>query len=83
MKTLVILGLIMTCGLLSGVKAQSQSTRITRLEVDGKEVKTSYRVFFLSGGKWIEAEKTADGFMLPSAVQNEENVTLKITFGDR
>ena len=81
MKTLIILGLIVTYGLLSGVKAQSQSTRIVRLEVDGKEVKKSYRIFFLSSGRWIEAQKNADRFTLPKAVQNEEYVALMITFG--
>lgn len=81
MKTLVILGLIMTYGLLSEVKAQSQSTRIVRLEVDGKEVKKSYRIFFLSRGTWTEAQKTAAGFTLPRAVENEEYLTLMIAFG--
>lgn len=81
MKTLLILGLIMTYGFVSGVKAQSQSTRIVRLEIDGKEVKRSYRIFFLSSGKWIEAQRAADRFTLPKAVQNEEYVTLMITFG--
>ena len=71
----------MSCALVSEVRAQSGSTRIVRLEVDKKEVKKSYRIFFLSQGRWIEAQKTADGFILPRAVQNEENVTLRITFG--
>src|SRR6185312_15697581 len=71
----------MTYGLVFEVKAQSQSTRIVSLEVDGKEVKNSYRIFFLSGGRWIEAQKTADRFTLPKAIQKEEYLTLMIMFG--
>jgi hypothetical protein len=81
MKTLVILGLIMTCGLVSEMKAQSQSTRIVRLEVDGKPVKKSYRIFFLSRGTWIEAQKTAASFTVPREVESEEYLTLRIAFG--
>ena len=81
MKTLVILGLIVICGLVSEVNAQSQSTRIVRLEIDGKEVKTSYRIFFLSSGDWTEAQKTATGFILPREVENKESLTLTIKFG--
>lgn len=71
----------MTYGLLSEVKAQSQSTRIVRLEVDGKEVKKSYRIFFLSRDTWTEAQKTAAGFTLPREIENEEYLTLMIAFG--
>jgi hypothetical protein len=80
-KTLIILGLIMTYGPLSEVKAQSQSTRIVRLEVDGKEVKKSYRIFFLSKGTWTEAQTTAAGFTLPRELENEEHLTVMIAFG--
>lgn len=81
MKTLAIFGLILTCGLLSDVNAQPQSTRIVRLEVDGKQVKKSYRIFFLSKATWIEAQKTAAAFTLPRAIENEEYLTLMIAFG--
>lgn len=80
MKTLLILGLIITCGLLSDVKAQSQSTKIVRLEVDGKEVTQNYRIFFLSKGTWIKAQKTAAGFTLPRQI-TLEYLTLLIAFG--
>lgn len=81
MKTLAIFALILTCGFLAKVNAQPQTTRIVRLEVDGKQVKKSYRIFFLSEGTWAEAQKTAAGFKLPRAIENEEYLTLMIAFG--
>jgi hypothetical protein len=78
---LVVLGLIITYGFVVEVKAQAPSTRIVRLEVDGKKVKQRYRVFVLSRGRWIAAQITRDGFRLPTVVQKQEQVTLIITFG--
>jgi hypothetical protein len=72
---------MMMCGLLAEVSAQSSSTRIVRLEVDAKEVRKSYRIFFLSMGTWTEAPKTAAGFTLPREVETEEYLTLMIAFG--
>jgi hypothetical protein len=81
LRFLVIVGLIITYGVVVEVKAQARSTRIVRFEVDGKEVKQKYRVFVLSSGRWIAAGITKDGFRLPTVVQKQEHVTLVITFG--
>jgi hypothetical protein len=76
-----MLGLIITYGFVVEVKAQAQSTRIVRLEVDEQEVKQKYRVLVLSNGRWIAAQVTKDRFRLPKVVQKQEHVTLMITFG--
>jgi hypothetical protein len=81
-KRLLILGLIVTYGFLSECKAQSRPpTRIVRCEVDGRTVKTSYRIFFLRRGTWLEAHKTGEAFAIPREVENEEYLTLRIEFG--
>ena len=81
MKTLVIFALTMACCFPYEVSAQSQSTRIIKLEVDGKEVKQDYRIFFLSRGIWTDAPKTSSGFTLPKEVEDEEYLTLIVAFG--
>jgi hypothetical protein len=79
-KYLILFLLITTCAL---CRAQSRpmSTDVVRLEVGGKEVKKSYKVYFLSKGKWIESERTATGFLVPDKLRAEEYLTVLITFG--
>jgi hypothetical protein len=80
MKRILVLGLLTFC-FFCAAGAQSLSTKILRLEVDGKEVRKSYKVFFLSAGGRSEAEKTATGFVVPSELTTQEHLAVLITFG--
>jgi len=80
-KKLSILGIFIALLFFCEAKAQSVSTKIVRVEIDGKSTKKSYKVFFLSNGNWIESEKTATGFVVPSQLKAEEYLTVLITFG--
>jgi hypothetical protein len=63
------------------INAQSESTKVVKLEVDGKEVKKSYEVSFLINGKWHKAERTSTGFVVPTELKGEEYLAVLITFG--
>jgi hypothetical protein len=80
MKRIIVLLLFTFCFFCDS-RAQSLSTKVVRIEIDGKENKKDYRVFFLSNGKWIEAEKTSTGFIVPNELKNEERLAVSITFG--
>lgn len=77
-KILLLVFLAMTFSIVQG---QSLSTRLEKIEINGKEAKKSYKVFFLSNDKWIESEKTSTGFIIPSELKCEEYLTILITFG--
>jgi hypothetical protein len=77
----IIASLLIVLGLFCQAQAQSFSTKIVRIEIDGKEVKKDYKVFFLSKAKWIEAERTVTGFVIPSELRNVEYLGVLITFG--
>jgi hypothetical protein len=81
MKRIIVLGLLIIFGFFCEAKAQSLSTKILRIEIDGKETRKSYKVFFLSNGERIEAERTSTGFIIPSELKDEEYLTVLITFG--
>jgi hypothetical protein len=81
MKKTIILGLFLILCIFYKANAQSMSAKIVRFEIDKKEVKRSYKVFFLSNGKWIEAEKTSNGFVVPGELRNEKFLAVLITFG--
>jgi len=80
-KKLNVLGLFIVLFFFCEANAQSISTKIVRVEVDGKSTKKSYKVFFLSNGDWVESEKTATGFLIPGQLKAEQNLTILITFG--
>ena len=84
MKRLIILGLFLTLGFFyeaNAQNAQSESTKVIRLEIDGKEVKKKYKIFFLSEGKLVEAKKTSTGFIIPAELKNNEELNMLITLG--
>lgn len=76
----VLLALLAISGLFSEAQVQPFSAKIVRIEIDGKEVKRDFKVFFLSNGKWIEAERISTGFAIPSELTNKEYLTVLITF---
>lgn len=84
MKSAITLGLFLTLSFSSAANAQkihSESTKIVRFEVDGKEVKKNYRVFFRLNNKWIESEKNSTGFIVPSEFRDTEYLTVLIVLG--
>ena len=81
MNRIIFLGLLLTVCFFCEVKAQSLSTKIIRIEVDGKEVSKNYRVSFLSNGNWVRAERTATGFIDPNELKTEKYLTVLIAFG--
>jgi hypothetical protein len=81
MKRLFVLGLLITSCLVGAAKAQSLSTKIVRIEIDGKEVQENHKVFFLSNGNLIEAERTSTGFVIPNELKKEEHWAGLITSG--
>lgn len=80
-KTLSIWGIFIALFFCGEATAQSSSTEITRIEVDGRIFKKSYKVFFLSDDNWVESEKTSTGFVIPSRLKTQEYLTVLVTFG--
>jgi hypothetical protein len=76
----ILFSLILACSTSAQNVQASLGTQIQRIEIDGKEIKTRYRVFVFSG-KWIEAKRTRTGFILPKKVRNEADFPVLITFG--
>lgn len=84
MKTVIIIGLFLTFGFLYQANAQSaqyEPTKVIRLEIDGKEVKRIYEVFFRLNAKLIKAKKTSTGFIIPAELRNNEYLTAFISLG--
>lgn len=77
----ILLFLIMICSLGSTNAQVNLNTQIERIEIYGKEIKTTYKVFILRKDKWIEATRTATGFAVPAELRTEEHLALLITFG--
>lgn len=80
-KRIVVLGLLVIFGFFCEAQAQSSATKVIKIEIDGKEVKKNYKVFFLSNDRRIEAEKTSTGFIVPNKLKKQENLEVLITFG--
>lgn len=76
----ILISLILVCSAGAKNVQASLGTQIQRIEIDGKEIKTRYRVFVFSG-KWIEAKRTRTGFILPQRVRSETDLPVLITFG--
>ena len=76
----ILISLILACSAGAQNVQASLGTQIQRIEIDGKEIKTRYRVFVFSG-KWIEAKRTRTGFILPKKVRSEAELPVLITFG--
>jgi hypothetical protein len=76
----ILISLILACSASAANLQASLSTQIQRIEIDGKEIKTRYRVFVFSG-KWIEAKRTHTGFILPRKVRSQADLPVLITFG--
>jgi hypothetical protein len=82
MRKIFILGLLTTlCFCFGEIEAQSLSTKVERIEIDGKIVKKNYKVFLRSGNEWIEAAKNATGFFIPDELKMNENLSVLVTFG--
>lgn len=84
MKSVIILGLFFHLGFFYKANAQNartESTKIVRFEVDGKEVKRKFKVSFRSNDRWIESEKTPTGFIIPTEFKNTEHLTVLIILG--
>jgi hypothetical protein len=81
MKKIVVLVLLVISCCLFDAKAQYSSTKIIRIEVDGKETKKRFKVFFLSNGKWIESKRAFNSFVIPTDLMTAEHLTLLIAFG--
>jgi hypothetical protein len=77
-----VLGLFIIFSFLCDAHAQDgMSTKISRIEVDGKVVRKKYNVFLRSSGKWMAANKTRTGFVLPNNLTTEEYLDVLVTFG--
>jgi len=81
MPDILLALLFLMMGSPHGANAQvSTVTKIERVEIDGKEIRAPYRVFFRFGEKWVEAKKTSAGFRLPGELRRQEHVSILITF---
>lgn len=83
MFKLMIIGAALFSGLVrvSGVDAQTLTTKIARIEIDEKEYKGDYKVSFLIGETLVKAERIPTGFIVPLELQREEYLDFVITFG--
>ncbi len=78
-KYLVIVLLLILC-FFCEARAQMPPTRIVRIEIDGKEIKTSYDVFFLVNKEWVKVKQTPCGFQIPDELKNNEFFDFSIAF---
>ncbi len=79
----ILLGLFLVLAFVSDANAQnteSSFTKIIRLEIDGKEVKKDYKIFFRSGDDWVKARRTSDGFVIPAELNDLDYLTVMIVF---
>lgn len=81
MKIIIIIALLLNLCFMSEAGAQTTSTRIIKIEIDGKKVEKDYKVLFLLNGKWIESAKTSTGFIIPDELRREEYLTVLISSG--
>lgn len=61
-------------------QAQCLKTNVEGISINGEEYKKSYKVFVLSNEKWIEAERTSSGFIVPNELKDEQKVSVKFVF---
>lgn len=79
----ILLGLFLVLAFVSDANAQnteSAFTNIIRLEIDGKEVKKDYKIFFRSGDDWIKARRASAGFAIPAELNDLDYLTVMIVF---
>ncbi|HEX8368489.1 MAG TPA: hypothetical protein VF604_08105 [Pyrinomonadaceae bacterium] len=81
MKIVIVLGLFFTLGFFYEANAQSESTKIVRFEIDGKEVRKNHKIFFRLNDKLVESKKTSTGFIIPAELRNKEYLAVLITLG--
>lgn len=62
--------------------SQTVVTRVERIEIDKKVVKTSYKVFLKrkDDSTFIRAEKATDGFLVPDRLRDAEWLSVQIVF---
>ncbi|MBK8148036.1 MAG: hypothetical protein IPN69_23140 [Acidobacteria bacterium] len=80
MNKLGSVGIVMMMVWVSIASAQSALTTISRIEIDGQEIKTKYRVFFQLNDKWIRAKQTKSGFLIPTELSGRESLSVLIKF---
>lgn len=61
--------------------AQARSVKILRFEVDGKEVRTDFKIFLYINGKTIEPVRTENSFSVPAELQGCETVGVRFIAG--
>ncbi|MCO6511550.1 MAG: hypothetical protein J5I65_12230 [Aridibacter famidurans] len=80
MKPLLAYVLLMLC-FCCIANAQDDITKVVRLEIDGQEVKESYKVSFLIDEKWREVQTTSTGFKVPKELKDQEYLSVLFEFG--
>jgi hypothetical protein len=55
-----------------------KTTRVLKLEADGEEMKTDYKVFLSAYGQEFKARLNNEGFVLPTELQHAETIDVKI-----
>ena len=68
--------------LCSQAKAQTQSVKILKIEIDGKEVKQDFKVLLYANGSVIEPMRVENSFLVPVEVKNCKTVSVRFLFGD-
>lgn len=63
-------------------KAQSQSVKILKFEVDGKEVNQHFKVLLYVKGNLIEPTMVENSFIIPPDIKDCETVGVRILSGD-
>lgn len=62
------------------VEAQCLKTNVEGISINGEKYKKSYKVFVFSNEKWIEAERTSFGFIVPNELKDEQKVSVRFVF---
>src|SRR5436189_448826 len=63
------------------IHAQESFTNVARIEIDGKETKKAFKIFFRGKDDWMEAPKKHRAFSIPAELRNCRYFDISIAFG--
>lgn len=69
LKTLAIILICLGCALVAN--AQTRTVKVAKFEVDGKEIKGDFKLFFEVDSKSVELTKNGNSFVVPAEIQGD------------
>lgn len=80
-KNIILLLICCLVILVGSVKAQADSVRLLRFEVDGKKVDRKFRIFLYVNNQIIEPQIVGDKFIVPPEIKKQQNVGVRFSCG--